>query len=51
MNELKMNGPEESPTLRRKVSFHLIFEFTVHNKGYPQHYPGLNMEKQLTCMC
>lgn len=28
MNELKMNGPEESPTFRRKVSFHLTFEFT-----------------------
>lgn len=31
MNELKMNVPEESTALRRKVSFHLTFEFTVHN--------------------
>jgi len=50
MNELKMNEPEGSTTLRRKVSFHLNFEFMVH-KALNALSTGLSVEKQLTCMC
>jgi len=51
MNELKMNELEGSTTLRRKVSFHLNFEFMVQHKALNALPTGLSVEKQLTCMC